>query len=153
MLSGLARALGAAPPSAASATFADGAPTWPALAEALAAAQAREGLPAGGADLENGPPSPLALTRRFGTSGTPALLLYRDHAAWCPYCHKIVLQLEEKRVPYRIEKINVRSCQAYRSTLALELTSAISMLQSARCAAMATSQVPSWPRCRRACCL
>ena len=25
-----------------------------------------------------------------------------------PYCHKIVLQLEEKRIPYRIEKINMR---------------------------------------------
>ena len=113
MLSGLARAAGFGPASAAagasSATFADGAPSWPALAEALSAAQAREGLPgAGAADLENGPPSPLALTRRFGTAGTPTLLLYRDHAAWCPYCHKIVLQLEEKRVPYRVEKINMR---------------------------------------------
>lgn len=34
--------------------------------------------------------------------------LYRDHAAWCPYCQKVWLQLEEKRIPYVIEKINMR---------------------------------------------
>ena len=32
----------------------------------------------------------------------------RDHAAWCPYCQKVFLQLEEKRIPYVIEKINMR---------------------------------------------
>jgi len=37
------------------------------------------------------------------------VVLYRDHAAWCPYCQKVWLQLEEKRVPYRVEKINMRS--------------------------------------------
>lgn len=26
----------------------------------------------------------------------------------CPYCHKVWLQLEEKRIPYTIEKINMR---------------------------------------------
>ena len=34
--------------------------------------------------------------------------LCRDHAAWCPYCQKVWLQLEEKRIPYVIEKINMR---------------------------------------------
>eukprot|EP00929_Paragymnodinium_shiwhaense_P003423 TRINITY_DN10392_c0_g1_i1.p1 TRINITY_DN10392_c0_g1~~TRINITY_DN10392_c0_g1_i1.p1 ORF type:complete len:549 (+),score=127.96 TRINITY_DN10392_c0_g1_i1:62-1708(+) len=33
--------------------------------------------------------------------------LYRDHAAWCPYCEKVQLALEEKRVPYSIEKVNM----------------------------------------------
>lgn len=29
-------------------------------------------------------------------------------AGWCPYCQKVWLQLEEKRIPYVIEKINMR---------------------------------------------
>lgn len=32
----------------------------------------------------------------------------RDHAAWCPYCQKVWIQLEEKQIPYEIEKINMR---------------------------------------------
>lgn len=35
--------------------------------------------------------------------------LYRDSAAWCPYCQKLWVMLEEKRVPYRVELINMRS--------------------------------------------
>jgi glutathione S-transferase len=34
---------------------------------------------------------------------------YRDHAAWCPYCQKTWLLLEEKRIPYKVTKINMRS--------------------------------------------
>ena len=60
-------------------------------------------------DLENGPPNPMSLKRTFGnTDQEPRIKLYRDHAAWCPYCHKVVLQLEEKKIPYIIEKINMR---------------------------------------------
>jgi glutathione S-transferase len=33
--------------------------------------------------------------------------LYRDNHAWCPYCQKIWLWLEEKRIPYRIEKVTM----------------------------------------------
>jgi thiol-disulfide isomerase/thioredoxin len=35
--------------------------------------------------------------------------LYRDTAAWCPYCQKVWMMLEEKQIPYKIEKINMRS--------------------------------------------
>ena len=34
---------------------------------------------------------------------------YRDHAGWCPYCQKLWIMLEEKQIPYRVEKINMRS--------------------------------------------
>lgn len=35
----------------------------------------------------------------------PQVTLYRDTAGWCPYCEKVWLYLEEKRVPYRVEKV------------------------------------------------
>mmetsp|Transcript_32035 Transcript_32035/g.47309 ORF Transcript_32035/g.47309 Transcript_32035/m.47309 type:complete len:543 (-) Transcript_32035:540-2168(-) len=34
---------------------------------------------------------------------------YRDSASWCPYCQKVWFALEEKQIPYRVEKINM-SC-------------------------------------------
>jgi len=33
--------------------------------------------------------------------------LFRDYHAWCPYCQKVWLWLEEKRVPYKIQKITM----------------------------------------------
>ena len=35
------------------------------------------------------------------------LIFYRDRHAWCPYCQKIWLWLELKKIPYKIEKINM----------------------------------------------
>ena len=35
----------------------------------------------------------------------PEITLYRDTAGWCPYCEKVWLYLEEKQVPYKVEKV------------------------------------------------
>jgi hypothetical protein len=37
----------------------------------------------------NTPTNPFALKRTFGKEGPIRVKLYRDHAAWCPYCHKV----------------------------------------------------------------
>ena len=46
---------------------------------------------------------------------TPAVTLYRDSAGWCPYCEKVWLQLEEKRIPYAVVK-NPLSCYGDKSS-------------------------------------
>ena len=59
-----------------------------------------------------GPPSPLHRVRLFDESNKEEdirVTFYRDSASWCPYCQKVWLTLEEKRIPYRVEKINM-SC-------------------------------------------
>lgn len=113
MFAGLKKALGQAgtaaavpKPSLRAVPFLDTAPSWEELQAMVEAKQ--EALNAVPADLETGPASAYALRRTFGQPGEPRVKLYRDHAAWCPYCHKIVLQLEEKQIPYLIEKINMR---------------------------------------------
>lgn len=58
-----------------------------------------------------GPASPLHKLRLYDESNKEEdvrVTLYRDSASWCPYCHKVWMTLEEKRIPYRIEKINMR---------------------------------------------
>jgi glutathione S-transferase len=47
--------------------------------------------------------------RLFGTTEEPKVTFYRDTAAWCPYCQKVWILLEEKRIPYKVVKINMRS--------------------------------------------
>lgn len=58
-----------------------------------------------------GKASPLHKLRLFDKSNDEndvRVIFYRDSASWCPYCHKVWMALEEKRIPYRVEKINMR---------------------------------------------
>ena len=56
-----------------------------------------------------GPTSAQATLRLFGQPESNVMVtLYRDHHAWCPYCQKIWLWLEFKRIPYRIRKVTMR---------------------------------------------
>lgn len=80
--------------------------TWPEL-EALTTWPQDEW-----ADRTNGPTNAQARLRLFGhdPAGGEAGLrvtLYRDNHAWCPYCQKVWLWLEEKQIPYRIEKVTM----------------------------------------------
>ncbi|MBV6624455.1 MAG: glutathione S-transferase family protein [Rivularia sp. (in: Bacteria)] len=59
-------------------------------------------------DTVNGPTNARAKLRLFGQSESDVrVTLYRDNHAWCPYCQKIWLWLEEKQIPYRIEKVTM----------------------------------------------
>ncbi|KAI8612166.1 glutathione S-transferase [Chytriomyces sp. MP71] len=59
-------------------------------------------------DPVNGPPNAQAYLRLFGrTEADLRVTLYRDLFAWCPYCHKVWLFLEEKRIPYRVRKVTM----------------------------------------------
>jgi glutathione S-transferase len=55
--------------------------------------------------------SPLHKLRLFDESNNEndvRVTLWRDSASWCPYCQKVWMTLEQKRIPYRIEKVNMR---------------------------------------------
>ena len=55
-----------------------------------------------------GPTNAQADLRLFGEpESSVRVTLFRDHHAWCPYCQKIWLWLEERRIPYRIRKVTM----------------------------------------------
>ena len=59
-------------------------------------------------DPVNGATNAQARLRLFGRAESEVrVTLYRDNHAWCPYCQKIWLWLEEKQIPYRIEKVTM----------------------------------------------
>ncbi len=59
-------------------------------------------------DSINGLTNAQAQLRLFGHSESDVrVILYRDHHAWCPYCQKVWLWLEEKQIPYRIAKVTM----------------------------------------------
>ena len=72
--------------------------TWPEL----------EALTNFSIDRVNGPTNAQSRLRLFGqTESDVRVTLYRDNHAWCPYCQKIWLWLEEKQIPYRIAKVTM----------------------------------------------
>ena len=59
-------------------------------------------------DRVNGFNNSYANLRLFGhTENDVMITFYRDRHSWCPYCQKIWLWLEYKRIPYRVKKINM----------------------------------------------
>jgi glutathione S-transferase len=59
-------------------------------------------------DRINGLTNAQAQLRLFGhVEADVRVILYRDHHAWCPYCQKVWLWLEEKQIPYRIAKVTM----------------------------------------------
>jgi glutathione S-transferase len=59
-------------------------------------------------DPINGETNAQSRLRLFGRAESEVrVTLYRDNHAWCPYCQKIWLWLEEKQIPYRIEKVTM----------------------------------------------
>jgi glutathione S-transferase len=61
-----------------------------------------------GEGRREGPTNAQAELRLFsGSENTVRVTLYRDHHAWCPYCQKVWLWLEEQRIPYRVRKVTM----------------------------------------------
>jgi len=59
-------------------------------------------------DYVNGKTNAQATLRLFGkTEADVRVTLFRDNHAWCPYCQKIWLWLEEMQIPYRIQKVTM----------------------------------------------
>ena len=60
-------------------------------------------------DRINGLNNPYSSLRLFNKSESEAAVtLYRDNHAWCPYCQKVWIWLELKKIPYRVKKITMR---------------------------------------------
>lgn len=69
--------------------FADNAPSWSELEKLLEERKSSIGFV--DPNPETGPPNAHSLRRTFGSTEPIRIKLYRDHAAWCPYCQKVRL--------------------------------------------------------------
>jgi glutathione S-transferase len=77
--------------------------SWSDLEARVAAHPARTG-----SGRSEGATNAQARLRLFGQPESAIrVTLYRDHHAWCPYCQKVWLWLEERRIPYRVEKVTM----------------------------------------------
>ena len=56
-----------------------------------------------------GSPHRASLKRVFDEEKPTRVTFYRDSAAWCPYCQKLWMLLEEKKINYNVQLINMRS--------------------------------------------
>jgi glutathione S-transferase len=90
--------------------LADRAPSWAHLAERVVQStntgrtlyeEAQQRL------LGLGSPHIDAALRLFDAAdeNSVRVTFYRDHAGWCPYCQKVWIMLEEKRIPYRVQTV------------------------------------------------
>ena len=61
------------------------------------------------ADVVRGPANAHTHTRLFDApdNTVPDVVLYRDNHYWCPYCEKLQLYLEAKRIPYTIRLVTM----------------------------------------------
>mmetsp|Transcript_4365 Transcript_4365/g.9773 ORF Transcript_4365/g.9773 Transcript_4365/m.9773 type:complete len:577 (-) Transcript_4365:24-1754(-) len=87
----------------------DNAPSWEDLRKQLLATSTGKRLQLESIDREkgHGPPHAHAKFRLFDAKAESEIRVtfYRDQAAWCPYCQKVWLLLEEKRIPYRVKTV------------------------------------------------
>jgi len=59
-------------------------------------------------DYERGPTCAQSRLRLFDQQESSVrVTLYRDNHAWCPYCQKVWMFLEEKRIPYATAKVTM----------------------------------------------
>lgn len=96
-----------------SATLSMSAPAWPEILDRVQATPtgARLQRAAAARLVGQGPAHVDAPLRLFDAASEAEVrvVFYRDTAGWCPYCQKVWLLLEEKRIPFKVVKINMRS--------------------------------------------
>lgn len=62
-------------------------------------------------NMDSYPPTAQARKRMRlqGVASSPALTLWRDTHAWCTHCRMVWMVLEEKKLPYAVETVNLHS--------------------------------------------